>query len=149
MGQYFLLLNLDKRQCMSPLGGIKLGEFFFDGQTAKAFLSMIMDPKTSWNGDRVIIVGDYQRDLPPSLADIWETTLKDIPRAQDSDEGSDEEGIRNLYGLGDVFEEVRRRNFYSIQGHSVVLRNLSKLEYVRADDFCCKFDFKRCSISQW
>jgi hypothetical protein len=52
-----------------------------------------MDPKMSWKGDRVIIVGDNQRDLPPSLADIWQTTLKDIPRAQDSDEGC-------LYDLG-------------------------------------------------
>ena len=140
MGQYFLLLNLDKRQWMSPLGGLKFGEFFLDGQTAKAFLSMIMDPETSWKGDRVIVVGDYQRDLPPSLANIWETTLKDIPRAQDSDS---EEGTRPLYDLGEnVFEEVSRRRFYTMQGHGDVLRNLSKLEYVRADDFCCKPDLK-------
>jgi hypothetical protein len=120
---------------MSPLSSSDFRDIFFDEQTAPMFLAMIMDPEMSWEGDRVIVAGDYQRDLPPSLADVWETTF----RAQ-TQHSLDEDGNRFLSHLIDSgFEEVHRSSFQTVQGRNLVLRNLSKLEYVKADDFCCTF----------
>jgi len=66
MGQYFKIVNLDKKEWLHPhqLGdGLKFGEFT-EGPTmlALAFLlSRGVDGKGSgtWAGDRIVVCGDY------------------------------------------------------------------------------------------
>lgn len=80
MGQYHKLVNLDKREYVSPLDlglGSKQYEQVggFDGSLADAMYILTMtspargggdfpmtDVSTRWAGDRVVIVGDYSVD---------------------------------------------------------------------------------------
>jgi hypothetical protein len=107
MGQYHILVNLDKKQKVEPynLGlGLKqwehLGEF--NGTLADAMYLLCMTspargggdlPRTemsgAWAGDRVVVVGDYTED----------TDLPDIPNAKNLYREAD-----NTYD--DVSEEV-------------------------------------------
>ena len=80
MGQYHLLVNYDKKECVEPYGiglGAKQVEQLgaFTGTIADAMYLLVMTspargggdlPRTSvsgrWAGDRVMIVGDYTQD---------------------------------------------------------------------------------------
>lgn len=95
MGQYWLPVNLDKREFIQPhrLGaGLKLWEQVASGMTGKALLVLTAamperrgggdlepDPIIGrWAGDRIVIVGDYAEpgDFPtkegdPSPAEVY------------------------------------------------------------------------------
>lgn len=65
MGQYYKIINVDKKECITPWSygsGAKLMEWSYivsDG-TANAFVSaMIRLLSDRWKGDRVYVVGDY------------------------------------------------------------------------------------------
>lgn len=80
MGQYHLLVNYDKKECVEPYGlglGAKQVEQLgaFKGTIADAMYLLVMTspargggdlPRTNvsgrWAGDRVMIVGDYTED---------------------------------------------------------------------------------------
>lgn len=94
MGQYHMLVNLDKREFVNPHGlglGLKQREHngAFDGTLADAlyFLTMTAPargggdyPQTAisgqWAGDRCVVLGDYtdDADIPGYIGagDIWQ-----------------------------------------------------------------------------
>lgn len=105
MGQYYLIVNLDKKQFLHPHrcgDGLKLLEFACGGiGTMTALAVLLADGNNrgggdlrsdhaiigSWAGDRIVIAGDY--------ADQGKFT---------------EQAERTLYGLAhDEFEDVSRR----------------------------------------
>ncbi|KAI8349343.1 hypothetical protein B0O80DRAFT_168093 [Mortierella sp. GBAus27b] len=146
MGQYFLLLNLTKRQYIeSPPGdiSIKMWSILYNLWN-KPFLSVVLvDPVDaagsgtsnprpgSWSGDRLVIIGDYSDDLPPFLTEAEEQEL------QPSDGNSP-----NLYRFArDNYANVGRLDFTSTEDelarlfpkgsktHHLVL-NLDRKEYL-------------------
>ncbi|KAG0223042.1 hypothetical protein BGX31_008738, partial [Mortierella sp. GBA43] len=80
MGQYYLLVNLTKRQYVDSMCfSLKMWEILHNIWN-KPFLSMVLvDPTNparsnskkprlgSWSGDRLVIIGDYSDGLPPFL----------------------------------------------------------------------------------
>lgn len=72
MGQYFLAVNLDKKQYIHAHrlgGGLKLGEIAYStGSVATALVYLLADntdgrwdrgEDLDWSGDRVVLAGDY------------------------------------------------------------------------------------------
>lgn len=118
MGQYHILVNLDKREFVSPHGlglGLKQREHngAFDGTLADAlyFLTMTSPacgggdyPMTEisgrWVGDRCVVLGDYTEDsdIPgyPFASGIWGKT-------ENPDAGWTEISELVADGLGSVF----------------------------------------------
>ncbi len=96
MGQYFKVVNLDKKEVLHPhkLGdGLKLMEFGGGGGTMLALAVLLADNSDhrvegplvgSWSGDRIVIAGDYGPHFPgegedgDSLYDIASNTYDDI-----------------------------------------------------------------------
>jgi hypothetical protein len=57
MGQYYRIVNVDKKEFFYPNGGIKLMEFSYTKCTTSLFLLHLL--AGSWSGDRVYVIGDY------------------------------------------------------------------------------------------
>lgn len=57
MGQYYKVVNIDKKEYMYAEGGIKLMEWSYNRNPL--VLNMIKKLANEWKGDRVFVVGDY------------------------------------------------------------------------------------------
>ncbi|KAJ3277462.1 hypothetical protein HDU76_010355, partial [Blyttiomyces sp. JEL0837] len=97
MGQYYMLINVDKKEALPAIGGFG-NTFFFDAFTSgmkmveqmfnlgtKPMLALSLvttstdnPPKNklwgSWSGDRIVLIGDYSDDCPSFITDAeaWE-----------------------------------------------------------------------------
>lgn len=61
MGQYYVAINLDKKERWEPGAGLKLMENAWkDYESAMEFNSLFQH---EWKGDRVVYVGDYAEDI--------------------------------------------------------------------------------------
>jgi hypothetical protein len=109
MGQYFMLINLDKgyRRFLGKFGELYLW-------TKVAMYLYDKDPQYSWAGDRLILLGDYARDFPTGVLTPFEDKFE--PR----------------FEWVSGFPDPRRGDLYS---ETSVLRNLCTREYIRADLF--------------
>lgn len=115
MGQYYKIVNLDKRQYLRPSDfkdGAKLMEFGASGQGTMSALAVLLahgngrgfgdcrseDPIVgSWAGDRIVVTGDYADPggfgLPPDgeslyeIADGWENVGEGAMAALDDHRG--------------------------------------------------------------
>ncbi len=101
MGQYYKLVNLDKKQSMSPHAGMFRNgtQLSFSKYTSgasmsdqlysvgvKPFLALalilvdsdeVLNPLWgSWAGDRVVLIGDYSDDLPEFLTEAEVSELQ-------------------------------------------------------------------------
>jgi hypothetical protein len=164
MGQYFQFLNLDKRQTLLE-HGYKFPEFFYNGKAIQDLLDLLLeeDPQKSWAGDRIIIAGDYQktRDAPESVRGYSDSFIGVEIVARDPsapshhhashavpDERGETDRTRNLYELGSstLFSKAPpapQKGKFVEDGKRLgpvrVLRNLTKLEYVKERQMCRKF----------
>ena len=105
MGQYYKVVNLDKRQVLHPHAfgdGMKLMEFVGGGNTIKALGILLAvgngrgggdihsdNPLVgSWAGDRIAIVGDYADDGEASTVrnDGEDISAKMVELLRDADE---------------------------------------------------------------
>jgi hypothetical protein len=109
MGQYFIIINIDKRQRVDIA---KFGEGYFDAQISGHLCDA--DVQTSWAGDRLILIGDYAQDIPAGIKEESDTI--------------------NMFTYDGDFTSpyVIMRDSYS---KTSVLRNLCTREYIRADLF--------------
>ncbi|KZP16694.1 hypothetical protein FIBSPDRAFT_934453 [Athelia psychrophila] len=130
MGQYFMVINIDKKQKLRFLGASKLGEFLFDGSPNE--LVGLLTETGAWNGDRVVCVGDYigEDDLPPGcLTDAEEAEVK----AADSER-------RTLYHFASKYYAAAPRGWHGLDLNTTyVLRNLTKHEYV-LEGVVCRYE---------
>ncbi|RDB25968.1 hypothetical protein Hypma_006271 [Hypsizygus marmoreus] len=144
MGQYWQLINLDKRQTFGHWG--KLAEFIPSDRPASIIPYLVVpasplpqstlnanaDLIGSWAGDRIICIGDYTdyRDYPKGL--LTEAERRKITKTT------------SLYDIAyKKYDTVRPIRFPSPAAESMalafahdqvwVLRNLSKHQYVRVD----------------
>ena len=73
MGQYYSVVNVDKRQVLCPYDfgcGVKLTEFSWDHTKLPLALYTLIG-SGQWMGDRVLVVGDYAYfDLIPK--NVWD-----------------------------------------------------------------------------
>ena len=77
MGQYFEIINVDKRQVICPHNydnGLKLMEWAYDkNAVVMAMVNLMAD---AWKGDRVYVVGDYADNEDEN--EIWVSTYNEI-----------------------------------------------------------------------
>jgi hypothetical protein len=66
MGQFWMIVNLDKKQTMGRW--FKLG-CLFGGEANEIEEWLVKESDTSWAGDRIICAGDYSNpgDIPDDL----------------------------------------------------------------------------------
>lgn len=57
MGQYYKVVNIDKKEYMYSDGGIKLMEWSYNRNPL--VLNIMKKLANEWKGDRVFVVGDY------------------------------------------------------------------------------------------
>jgi hypothetical protein len=116
MGQYFLVVNLDKREFIHPHAfgdGLKMMEFGRSGDGTMLALAVLLsdgfhargdDPVIgSWAGDRVVVTGDYAatgRFTGDEGLNLYAAVRESIAAA------ARQHGEPGLYR--DVSEEVRR-----------------------------------------
>jgi len=135
MGQYWKVINLDKRQTLGHWG--KLGEFLFSPSPSwlVELLARPMEPLDtstrgvncvgSWAGDRIICVGDYIDDYPKCM--LTKSEAKVLRETNLCDFAS--EHYEELHPSGFTFPRSAAFSTDRIW----ILRNLSKRQYVRAD----------------
>ena len=57
MGQYYKVVNIDKKEYMESVGGLKLMEWSYNRNPL--VLNLMRKLANEWKGDRVFVVGDY------------------------------------------------------------------------------------------
>ena len=57
MGQYHKFMNFDKKEILEPPSFRKLMEWSYQENEYMLHLENLL--KTSWKGDRVLVIGDY------------------------------------------------------------------------------------------
>jgi hypothetical protein len=117
MGQYYLVVNVDKGEFLHPhkLGdGLKLMEFGASGQGTMMALAVLLadggrdgfsdDPLVgSWAGNRIVITGDYARPGAFLPADVFDSLVL----------ARDTENMPNLYAyakehFADISLDIRK-----------------------------------------
>lgn len=107
MGQYYLGVNVDKKEFISPHKydcGAKLLEFgYIDSKlTGNKFTSALHSlVENEWKGDRVYIVGDYaDLNVETDADENWISVLKDVYKEFPELGKPDTEGYeQTLYGM--------------------------------------------------
>ena len=57
MGQYYIAVNIDKKEYIEPDCGVKLMEWSYNRNPL--ILNLMKKLANEWKGDRVFVVGDY------------------------------------------------------------------------------------------
>ncbi|KAK0437361.1 hypothetical protein EV421DRAFT_1828658 [Armillaria borealis] len=116
MGQYWKLVNIDRREHLGHLG--KLGEIFYDD--FNAVMALLAG---SWAGCRIMCIGDYMRECPPNVLTSEEVSAIILSESDDS--------TATLYDFTYTYRELRYRGYIDLRG--MVLRNMTRHVYVRQD----------------
>lgn len=103
MGQYFKIINVDKKQQMKPFdfdNFCKLMEFSYEGNTFISSLYKLLEKE--WKGNRVYVTGDYDDDINTCDTDksYFETYLQ-LER---------EFNTASLYHLSDEWKKLYKKN---------------------------------------
>ncbi|KAK0214386.1 hypothetical protein IW262DRAFT_1405821 [Armillaria fumosa] len=109
MGQYWNLINIDRRESLDHMG--KLGEVFWRDYTAVMALLA-----GSWAGCRIMCIGDYAEGCPSNVLTSEEVAEINRP---------------TFYGFTCRYKEIRPTEWVDLRGK--ILRNLTKHVYVRRD----------------
>ena len=118
MGQYHKIMNFDKKEVLEPPGFRKLMEWSYQENEYMLQLEHLI--KTSWKGDRVLVIGDYADDF---YEDMYSSdVLKDLRNENKS------YNLNNIYDY--PYKEVSNSSFYSNQLPSRYIYNDSMKEYI-------------------
>lgn len=128
MGQYYVIVNLDKKEMINPLNygnGLKLTEWAFsNANTVKLFMSLML---TSWRGDRVYITGDYAapgEDSNGNAGEVWKRAY---------DEAIKDLNEKNLFECSYncenalLTEDITEKEYHYIYNHA-------RKEYINLDN---------------
>jgi|GEM_PF-2465888 len=144
MGQYYIVVNLDKQQYIHPRAfgdGAKLMEFGCSGPGMMTALAILLadgngrglgDLRTNstfagaWSGDRIVVAGDYAdggKFLPDGITREELTTIA----KRCFNEGYQDPEEVNLYTFAfEQFEDISRQIIDVLCGDEVVLETLAK-----------------------
>lgn len=105
MGQYYKVINIDKKEYMQALGGVKLMEWSYNRNLL--ILNLMNKLANEWKGDRVFVVGDYA--VSEEDDDSYDyNKLVEIEKDLDIYQKKSSEGYQiSLYGYAyDNFTEI-------------------------------------------
>lgn len=134
MGQYFKLVNYDKKQRYNPSDttfAIKWYGFSRNFTNSVAMINLLVH---EWNGDRIAIVGDYGNEH-----DYAGDHLQDIPGDEARyivERNIDKKFVRSEHGWYELPESLsppRYSGFNSVNEY--VFGNYDKKQYMRFDAF--------------
>ncbi|KIM36817.1 hypothetical protein M413DRAFT_448940 [Hebeloma cylindrosporum] len=152
MGQYWVFVNIDKRQTSGFLG--KLGEFF-STTTSHSLMYLLAIPAVplrlestsanpsttrefagAWAGDRIVCFGDYARSWPDGIdGDSLQTVTTSDEDYEDS-EGESESPQLLFMASCREYTYVDRGYKWELSyphDHNWALRNITRKLYVRSD----------------
>jgi hypothetical protein len=128
MGQYYMIVNLDRREYLNPLkfgDGCKVREFGFSSHGVMSALAILLAKSSTisgggdfeseltgaWASDRIVIIGDYDESgLYQRLDEEYVDVSLDVLRVMVADQFCGpalREGIRHLL-LKDALEALER-----------------------------------------
>ena len=122
MGQYHKFMNFDKKEILNPPGLLKLMEWSYQQNEYMLQIENLL--KTSWKGDRVLVIGDYADDFYEG--EYSSELLKTIR------EENKEYGLHNIYDY--PYKELKNTSFYSNRLPSRYIYNDSIKEYIDLKD---------------
>lgn len=108
MGQYYSVINVDKRVRLSPWdfdNGAKLMEFSYHGNfLINAVMNLLAD---QWKGDRVFFVGDYAdlSDSDEPCHEALKALIEELGIAEDALYNYASENFENVSALADTEEK--------------------------------------------
>ncbi len=118
MGQYHKFMNFDKKEVLSPQGFLKLMEWSYQQNEYMLQIENLL--KTSWKGDRILVIGDYAPDFYENS--YSSELLKNIR------EENEEYQCNNIYSY--PYKELKNTSFYSNRLPSRYIYNDSMKEYI-------------------
>lgn len=118
MGQYHKFMNFDKKEILNPPGLLKLMEWSY--QRNEYMLQVENLLKTSWKGDRVLVIGDYADDF---YEDKYSSELLKTIREENK-----EYGVHNIYDY--PYREIKNTSADSNKLPSRYINNDSLKEYI-------------------
>lgn len=118
MGQYHKFMNFDKKEILEPPGLLKLMEWSY--QKNEYMLQVENLIKTSWKGDRVLVIGDYADDF---YDESYSSKLLKIIRDENKDYN-----INNIYDY--PYKIIKNSSFYSNRLPSRYIYNDALKEYI-------------------
>lgn len=105
MGQYYKVINIDKKEYMRPDCGLKLMEWSYN--LNPLILNLMKKLANEWKGDRVFVVGDYAVAHDRELDSYDRKTLEEIEKEIGIYNKKERGYYINLYGfVDDNFKEV-------------------------------------------
>lgn len=136
MGQDWTLFNLDKYEAASCTG-IHLGSFFFDGEWETYMVNLLLNGQPnhdSWGGDRLVLLGDYARGLPPDTVtdddpDLLKMRAGIIPLNPNRKNDHIYYELEQCSGM----RSVKKATYNLPEGTVYALRSLNKKDYIRHD----------------
>lgn len=134
MGQYFKIVNVDKKLYISPWdldNGAKLMEWTYHGNAMTVSLMNLM--ANEWNGDRVYVVGDYAE------ADNPEESCYKAIKALEEEFGLRNGDVKSIYEYADA-------NFSNIS--PLVDREDHGLRYIYNHKTKQFVDIEKCPIEE-
>lgn len=118
MGQYHKFMNFDKKEILEPPGLLKLMEWSY--QRNEYMLQIENLIKTSWKGDRVLVIGDYADDF---YEDSYSSDLLKTIRDENKDYN-----IKNIYDY--PYKIINNSSFYSNHLPSRYIYNDALKQYI-------------------
>lgn len=116
MGQYYVVVNIDKKEYIKPDCGVKLMEWSYNRNPL--VLNLMKKLANEWKGDRVFVVGDYalskdriDTDKKPAEKDYDYDVLEKIEKELNIYDKKDRGYNITLYGFAyDNFKEDKLEN---------------------------------------
>lgn len=118
MGQYHKFMNFDKKEILEPPGLLKLMEWSY--QQNEYMLQIENLIKTSWKGDRVLVIGDYAPDFYEGM---YSSELLNNIRNENKNYN-----VNNIYNY--PYKIIKNSSFYSNQLPSRYIYNDTLKEYI-------------------
>lgn len=105
MGQYYKIINIDKKQYMRPEMGLKLMEWSYNKNLL--VLNLMKKLANEWKGDRVFVVGDYAISQDRQRNSYDYSVLEEIERELGIYKKKERGYFISLYHyVEDKFEEI-------------------------------------------
>lgn len=118
MGQYHKFMNFDKKKILEPPSFRKLMEWSYQENEYMLYLENLL--KTTWKGDRVLVIGDYASDFYDGY---YSSEILNKIREENK-----EYNIENIYDY--PYEEMRCSSFYANRLPSRYIYNTETKEYI-------------------
>ena len=105
MGQYYKVINIDKKEYMRPNCGLKLMEWSYNRNPL--ILNLMKKLANEWKGDRVFVVGDYAVAHDIELDSYDRKTLENIEQELGIFYKKENGYYKSIYGFVDEnFKEI-------------------------------------------